>query len=93
MPKEYIDREVLMSFPIRKNHYDEEHGNEHFINGIETVFEYAESLPAADVVEVVRCKDCKHLGIDECGTFCKIRYLMTELEDFCNYGERKEDKN
>ena len=47
---EYIEREALMNFPIRQNHYDRENGNEHFIIGIETVLEYAENLPAADVV-------------------------------------------
>lgn len=45
----YINLEELMKFPIRRNHYDKEHGNEHFIYGIETVLEYAENLPAADV--------------------------------------------
>ena len=49
---EYIEREELMKFPIRRNHYDKEHGNEHFIYGIETVLEYAENLPAADVTQV-----------------------------------------
>lgn len=49
---EYIDREELMKFPIRRNHYDKEHGNEHFIYGIETVLEYAENLPAADVAPI-----------------------------------------
>jgi hypothetical protein len=50
---EYIKREELMEFPIRRNHYDRENGNKHFINGIETVLEYAENLPAADVAPVV----------------------------------------
>lgn len=50
---EYIDREELMKFPIRRDHYDRENGNEHFINGIETVLEYAENLAAADVAPVV----------------------------------------
>lgn len=49
---EYIEREELMKFPIRRNHYDKEHGNEAFIYGIETVLEYAENLPAADVAPV-----------------------------------------
>ena len=49
---EYIKREELMKFPIRRNHYDKKHGDEHFINGIETVLEYAENLPAADVAPV-----------------------------------------
>ena len=48
----YINLEELMKFPIRRNHYDKEHGNEHFIYGIETVLEYAENLPAADVTQV-----------------------------------------
>lgn len=50
--------------------------------------------PAADVVEVVRCKDCKDFalhGNGKAGTCrnqkCKgIRYAT----DFCSYGERKE---
>ena len=37
---EYIKREELMEFSIRRNHYDRKNGNKHFINGIETVLEY-----------------------------------------------------
>ena len=50
---EYIERSALMQFPIRRNHYDRKNGNKHFINGIESVLEYAENLPAADVAPVV----------------------------------------
>ena len=50
---DYIARAELMKFPIRADHYDKEHGNEHFISGIETVLEYAGSLPTADVAPVV----------------------------------------
>ena len=49
---EYIERGALMQFPIRRNHYDRKNGNKHFINGIESVLEYAENLPAADVAPV-----------------------------------------
>lgn len=49
---EYIEREALMRYPIRRDHYDRKNGNEHFINGIESVLEYAEFLPAADVTPV-----------------------------------------
>ena len=49
---EYIERGALMQFPIRRDHYDRKNGNKHFINGIETVLEYAENLPAADVAPV-----------------------------------------
>lgn len=48
---EYIDREELMKFPIRRNHYDKEHGNEDFICGIETVLEYAENLQTTDIIQ------------------------------------------
>lgn len=50
---EYIKREALKDFPIRKDRCDKERANEHFIFGIESVLEYAENLPAADVAPVV----------------------------------------
>lgn len=50
---EYIERGALMQFSIRRDHYDRKNGNRHFINGIETVLEYAENLQAADVAPVV----------------------------------------
>lgn len=55
---EYIKLEELMKFPIRRNHYDKEHGNEDFICGIETVLEYAENLQTTDIVpEWISVKD------------------------------------
>ena len=53
MMAEYIERGALMQFPIRRDHYDRKNGNRHFINGIESVLEYAANLPAADVAPVV----------------------------------------
>lgn len=61
---EYLKREAIMKFPIRKDHCDKEHANEHFIFGIESVLEYVENLPAADVVPVVHGR-WEHLGGDE----------------------------
>ena len=94
-----------MQFPIRRDHYDRENGNEHFINGIETVLEYAENLPAADVAPVVRCKDCKHSTLPseltqrygKPGTLtCHNRYAPCNRrnvsgDDFCSYGDRRDD--
>ena len=61
-----------------------------------------EMLPTADVVEVVRCKDCKYWdardskgiqGICLCGE--KDFYYGSEFypfaEDFCSYAERREE--
>ena len=42
--------------------------------------------PNEDVVEVVRCKDCKHLYQDN---ECPLRLWFVHTEnDFCSYGER-----
>lgn len=49
----YIKREEIMKFPIRKDHCDKEHANEHFIFGIESVLEYVENLPIANVKSIV----------------------------------------
>ena len=51
-----------------------------FVNGL------ISAIPTADVVEVVRCKDCKHLYQDN---ECPLRLWFVHTEnDFCSYGER-----
>ena len=49
------------------------------------------SLIAADVVEVVRCKDCKHYTERESkaygGHFCERIVEFVKPDDFCSYGE------
>ena len=51
-------------------------------------------IPAADVVEAVRCKDCRHMTL-EMGyvRFCNVWERPNGMGDdgFCNYGELKED--
>jgi hypothetical protein len=50
--------------------------------------------PSADVVEVVRCKDCKHYATDNGGVCNKENggLMFSTKTDFCSYGERKETK-
>ena len=59
-----------------------------------------------DISEIVRCKDCKYLNgkapwgdsfrcdhPNQCyDTECDDQWLCVELDDFCSYGVRKEDK-
>ena len=45
----YIDADYVNAFPIRIDHYDEEHGNRHFVLGIESVMEYIEEAPSIDI--------------------------------------------
>lgn len=93
---EYIERGALMQFPIRRDHYDRKNGNEHFINGIESVLEYAEQLPTVDAEVVVYCKDCKHYDMGVClkiysdGNVHSAAWQKRKPDDFCSYGERKE---
>ena len=55
-------------------------------------------IPAADVVEVVRCRDCRHWN-SETG-FCNLNshfpmdgldWDMFNDDDFCSLGERRTD--
>ena len=60
---------------------------------------YAENFinaaPTVDAVEVVRCRECKHRGTDDCIFHIKGEPADEELllkldNDFCSYGEREE---
>lgn len=90
-----IDGDKLEGFPIRANSCDKEHANTHFINGIESVMEYAEHLPTVDAEVVVRCKDCKHYDMGVCLKIYSDVNAHPEAwqsrrpEDFCSYGDRK----
>ena len=54
--------------------------------------ETVKDQPDGDVVEVVRCKDCKHLMFSDCYGECKRNHLgIVRPDDFCSFGERKED--
>ena len=85
--KHYIDRDALLDFA--HNHKDGQIG----CNDIAR-------FPTADVVEVVRCKDCIHsTTITEpiCGTktlFCTydIKPVAAEPTYFCAYGEKGSEK-
>ena len=54
------------------------------------------NIAAADVVEVVRCKDCKHLMHSAiykqhfCTNIYGLRNICISNNDFCSYGERRE---
>ena len=52
-------------------------------------------LPAADVAEVVYCKDCKHKlrTVANGVVICREKHGMVRpsLDDFCSYGERREE--
>lgn len=72
--------------------------------GMKNIKELINAIPAADVAEVVRCKDCKHSTLPSeltqrygvPGTLtCHNRHSPCNRRnvgggDFCSYGERKD---
>ena len=63
----------------------------HYYDGEEII----KNAPTVDAVEVVRCRECKHRGTDDCIFHIKGEPADEELllkldNDFCSYGERKE---
>ena len=83
---EYIEREAALKFQ-----YWEGCGT--ICYGVVAVSDI-ENIPAADVVPVVRCKDCEHWGGVIFGNVCR-RWSSplagmkncTKPDDFCSYGE------
>lgn len=59
---------------------------------IDRIYERYRLLPA---VEIVRCKDCMWYDSDECGNLqidmSDCSHLYTQPDDFCSYGERRND--
>lgn len=58
-------------------------------NGARIVAEWLKDIPAADVVEVVRCKDCIHDNSND--PICPIPWVKRMLDSFCSFGERRAD--
>jgi len=61
------------------------------VQGFPWQFQMLVRLPPADVVPVVRCRDCKHWKEDGNYSYCSVHddYIMG-ADEFCSYGERKE---
>ena len=86
---EYIEREALRK--VMQMATDDPTCPMHIAT---TIDQYITEAPAADVVPVVRCRECSH------GTPCVDGYvrcshpsgksILMKSSDFCSYGERKE---
>lgn len=95
MAKEYIEREAakreLLSWAVSINH------PEYLIK--DDALHIIDSMPVADVVEVVRCNDCKHCNISLVIPNGRVIYtcmegshdhkVLLDPTDYCSYGERK----
>lgn len=60
------------------------------------IFDEITEIPTADVVKVVRCKDCKYYKQnsynpnEDMMCMCWCDWLPTDPDDFCSYGELKD---
>ena len=106
--REYIEREELAATIDRRltelAHAAPIYG-EHlkfYLFGKKHAIDCVYSMHSADVVEVVRCKDCKFFipdaeldhneypNIIEADGLCDNSLKFTYADEFCSYGERKE---
>ena len=92
---EYIEREAI-SEEIRKYYYKNPPNFsywEGFDRGLDRAQRAILDAPAADVAEVVRCKDCKYFGLnDENVPYCSNSFGLDDPEPngFCNYRMEKD---
>ena len=102
MADEYIRKadavdycKALMNAEVVQNTDDWGYGKERY-NQTEVILEFIENRPPADVVQVVRCKDCRKRRKDgHCTMFqnsihgIATSWYMPQDDDFCSYGEKR----
>ena len=52
-----------------------------------------DDIPTADMVEVVRCKDCKYWDNEDDAERCTHKYgdMWAKPDGYCSYGERTDN--
>ena len=89
---DYISREEV--YPLAKKICDAYNSGEYSpVVMPYKILDWIDDIPAADVVEVVRCKDCKYYFKDDEGyEMCDNSegYDHTTEDGFCAWAKRKE---
>ena len=92
----YIEREVLIT-KIKENAMTKFDWSETI--DIDDLKQVIQDVPTADVVEVVRCKDCKHATFYNCKNDACYKEIICEYEIgtddenfYCIYGEARTPK-
>lgn len=89
MQSDYISRqEAIYNFKTRKDFLRQwvEKESQRRI-GINIAIDVVKAMPSADLVPVVRCRDCKYY---EGRNWCGLNETDFDPDDFCSYGERRE---
>lgn len=95
MAKEFIEREaakVRLRMWITDCVLD---GNNEAADCFRGCIDLLDSIPAADVVEVVRCENCIRRGTEDCAMYygceCGEQHAWETDNDFCSWGERRDN--
>lgn len=109
MAKTYIEREAVAKKITDFKRHIANNNSSNYLTGYICALSAMEGLlasqPAADVVEVVSCKDCKRSGMYAFGCGDKEELACLEIEEdgfilfatavdpngYCSNGERKDD--
>jgi hypothetical protein len=88
---EYIDREALLKrLKFKRDTDPNMDGRKRY--GLDSAISQVRKAPTADVVEVVRCEECKNYNTASCPSglgWCEEMQYGTHDKGFCSYGERK----
>lgn len=86
---EYIERDAVVK-RLKTVSMPDDLYSKGIQRGVEHAVDIITEAPAADVVEVVRCKDCKHVLLSSIWApqCCKFETPVAE-DDFCSCGERR----
>lgn len=76
-PVEYIDREAA-NLALAEQGFDWDKAKQALA-----------SVLAADVVPVVRCRDCRKRGLPECPMETEYPWIDADSDGFCNQGVKK----
>lgn len=104
---EYIERDGVVNWLKKVGHLlKSEHNSKGKTALVGKIIDHIENCPAADVVEVVRCRGCKHwhestgycekhsyfIGADDmsCSPAESPSWTTWDEDDFCSDGQRKE---
>lgn len=83
----YIEREKVIEI-AKDEYYSDFHRS---MADLTSLRELLEDSPTADVVEVVRCKDCKFLMFSDFYGECSNGHMcIVSPDDFCSRGIRKD---
>lgn len=90
--KEYIEKDVLYAKLSRMIDYCQK---DFTVRALPALFQVADAImdcKPADVVEIVRCKDCKHSAAPSSfhnkELWCENNRHGVNKLDFCSYGEK-----